>query len=269
MRFTPRMHTLKLKMTKQKKTKNINRYRKLPDELKKRIRDHYDYCWRRKTVYDEKGILLELPTSLRSEVSLFLNRDLIVSVPFLRDLGEDCTAHLVTKLLPLQIPPHSFVFKRGSFGREMFFLSEGEVEVISSTGKVICILGPGSYFGEYAILSDQPTKRTASIRARTFVDLFSLSKEDFDDVVELYPEVYNEIIENAKEQWQRLVSPFGSSGGSRRRRRKKSRSKHRTSRTVSRSSRRRNTQGNQSTEDEIEMGEIVLDSQGVRCSLQS
>jgi hypothetical protein len=61
-------------------------------------------------------------------------------------------------------------------------------------------------YSEYAILSDKPIKRTASIRARTFVDLLSLSKGDFDDVWRMYPSLYQKIVQKAKDQWQNAMT---------------------------------------------------------------
>jgi CRP-like cAMP-binding protein len=43
---------------------------------------------------------------------------------------------------------------------------------------VIAKLGPGDYFGEMAVLSD--TSRSATIRARTRMDVLLVSKADFD-----------------------------------------------------------------------------------------
>ena len=97
-------------------------------------------------------------------------------------MGQDCTVLLVLKLRPLQIAPNQFVFQQGQMGREMYFVSRGDVEVIGGDGNIICVLSKGSYFGEYAILSETPIRRTASVRAKTFVDLLSLSKTDFDEV---------------------------------------------------------------------------------------
>jgi hypothetical protein len=106
------------------------RYRKLPNDLQKKIRDHYEFAWKRQTVYDERDILQQLPTFLRTKVALYLNADLIKAVPFLRDLGKDCLALFVTELKPLQIAPNTMLFKRGALGREMYFVVEGAVEVM-------------------------------------------------------------------------------------------------------------------------------------------
>ena len=128
----------------------INAYmgaRKLPPDLQKRIRNHFEYTWKRKTVYDEKEILYALPTSLRTRVALFLNQDLIRSVAFLRDLGCDCLALLVTELRPFRVGAGYWIFKQNSLGREMNFVAEGIVEVLGKKNKQLTVLSRGAYFG--------------------------------------------------------------------------------------------------------------------------
>ena len=54
------------------------RHRALPLALKLQIRAHFSYLWQRTSVWDEDEILVELPTFLRSEVTLHNNRSIIV-----------------------------------------------------------------------------------------------------------------------------------------------------------------------------------------------
>jgi hypothetical protein len=133
-----------------KKMKEINyymQYRKLSKDLQEKVRDHFSYAWKRKTVYDERVIMDELPAYLKTELALHLNADLVQAVPFLRDMGPDCCVLLVLRLRPLQMPPKQYIFKKGARGREMYFISNGDVEVVGQGGEVICILQRGSYFG--------------------------------------------------------------------------------------------------------------------------
>lgn len=173
-------------------------YRKLPPDLQKKIRNHYEYTWKRKTVYDEREILQALPTSLRTRVALFLNQDLIRSVAFLRDLGSDCLALLVTELRPFRVGAGYWIFKQGSLGKEMCFVAEGVVEVLGKKNKQLTVLTRGSYFGEFAILADRPTKRSASVRALATTDLFALTKASFDEVLKVYPELKEEVQAHAE-----------------------------------------------------------------------
>jgi hypothetical protein len=112
-------------------------YRKLPPEMQRKIRTHYEYIWKRKTVYDEREILQQLPTFLRTRVALYLNQDLIRNVAFLRDLGSDCLALLVTELRPFRVSAGHWIFKQGALGREMCFLADGIVEVLGKKNKSV------------------------------------------------------------------------------------------------------------------------------------
>ena len=125
-------------------------YRKLPPDLQKKIRNHYEYVWKRKTVYDEREILRALPTSLRTRVALYLNQDLIRNVAFLRDLGSDCLALLVTELRPFRVGAGHWIFKQGALGREMLLIEDGVVEVLGKKNKQLTVLTRGAYFGQCA-----------------------------------------------------------------------------------------------------------------------
>src|SRR5207244_9283848 len=60
-----------------------------------------------------------------------------------------------------------------------------EVEVVRATpkdpkGEVVAVLGPGSFFGERALLSNEP--RVADVRARTAVEVLVMGKNVFTQV---------------------------------------------------------------------------------------
>jgi CRP-like cAMP-binding protein len=64
------------------------------------------------------------------------------------------------------------------------------VEVITGAGAVerrVNVLGAGDYFGEMALLSDQ--SRTATVRTRTPVQLLTLTRADFRDLLDSAPAV--------------------------------------------------------------------------------
>src|SRR5207253_9791346 len=63
-----------------------------------------------------------------------------------------------------------------------FVIKKGEVEVVrmpdkDPKGEVVAVLGPGSFFGEKALLSNEP--RVANVRARTAVDVLMMGKNVF------------------------------------------------------------------------------------------
>lgn len=67
----------------------------------------------------------------------------------------------------------------------MYFIQEGIVDIVMSNGEVATSLSDGSYFGEICLLTN--ARRTASVRAETYCNLFSLSVEHFNTVLDSYP----------------------------------------------------------------------------------
>jgi voltage-gated potassium channel len=59
---------------------NFLKYRNIPNNLQKRINDYYDYLWESRRGFEESNLLDDLPISLKTQVSFFLNRDIIEKV---------------------------------------------------------------------------------------------------------------------------------------------------------------------------------------------
>ena len=176
------------------KVKNVQEYmdhKYVPQELKDRIRKFYSYSWKRTAVYDEATILQDLPFYLRQELSMFLAEEMVASVPFLQSLGDEVVAMLVTRLRPLHLAPGEIIMKRGQIGLDMYFLQEGEL-MVEANGKELCTLTDGSYFGEAAIISEKIVKRTVTVVASDYSDLYSLSRTDFEEIKTMYPELISE-----------------------------------------------------------------------------
>ncbi len=73
------------------------------------------------------------------------------------------------------VPPGKVLCRQGQFGHESFFVISGEAEV-AIDGVTIATLGPGSFFGEMALLDG--SRRVASVTALTPMKvLVSTSKE--------------------------------------------------------------------------------------------
>ena len=76
-----------------------------------------------------------------------------------------------------------------------WFITSGVLEVVDESlpagEDVIVALHKGDYVGEFALLADDPTKarRTSSLRTQDYVELYTLDRADFLDIVALVPEV--------------------------------------------------------------------------------
>eukprot|EP00500_Bicosoecida_sp_ms1_P000160 CAMPEP_0203810142 /NCGR_PEP_ID=MMETSP0115-20131106/2759_1 /ASSEMBLY_ACC=CAM_ASM_000227 /TAXON_ID=33651 /ORGANISM="Bicosoecid sp, Strain ms1" /LENGTH=1752 /DNA_ID=CAMNT_0050718925 /DNA_START=358 /DNA_END=5612 /DNA_ORIENTATION=- len=164
------------------------RERNITPDLRKKIRRYYEYYLSRKSAFDEATILSELSDSLKREAILHLNKDIIRKIPFFEAQSEGFISFVMSIMSPMFCVPRDYIFQQGEIGLEMYFLVKGRVEVVQGTGEeeaVLKELEEGSFFGEIAILC--ATKRTASIRAITFCNLFVLMKDDLDMMILHYP----------------------------------------------------------------------------------
>jgi NADH dehydrogenase len=78
------------------------------------------------------------------------------------------------------------VFRQGDVGDRIYFVIDGEGDVVID-GRVTDSIGPGSVFGEIALMKDRP--RTATIRARTPMSLASVQRDAFHTLVAHFPGV--------------------------------------------------------------------------------
>ena len=142
---------------------------------------------------------------MRTDVALYLNREVLEKVPFFQNgmsflLCDRCSSKtlifkprdnfmkvLVRKLKPVVTAPSEFIIRYGDIGREMYFINRGVVVACSEDSKTIySVLKDGSFFGEYALLFSQ--KRSASVKSLTYCDMFVLTQEDFQSVLSDFPE---------------------------------------------------------------------------------
>ena len=68
-----------------------------------------------------------------------------------------------------------------------YVLASGTAEV-TKDGAVVATYGPGDYFGEIALLSDD-TARTATVRATSDAEVLGLTKWDFRALVSSEPDI--------------------------------------------------------------------------------
>ena len=90
------------------------------------------------------------------------------------------------RMRPLNVAPGDVVIRQGERGDQYFLLEAGEAEVwrtdpISEETALAAVLGPGSVFGEEALLMDG--FRNATVRMRSAGRVWTLDKTDFNALV--------------------------------------------------------------------------------------
>jgi len=111
-------------------------HRKLDVDLRRRIREHFEYRWRLSSIYDEMEILNSIPSFLRTEVALFMYRDVVKDVDFLHELGNKCLASLATAVQPVRASPGQAIVQMHQIGMEMYIMQRGVCDVF------LCELSP-------------------------------------------------------------------------------------------------------------------------------
>jgi CRP-like cAMP-binding protein len=161
----------------------------------------YHEWWKRGHAYHNKVTLEGLPESFMDKVYLSSKNPILVAFPPFEELAfqradENGRAlHAVLALLEV-LESHVFmagscIFEEGEEGKELFFIAHGEAEVTKRGPGFLTMLREGQIFGELAFSDNQYIrKRTASVHARTFLELEVLRKADF---VELQDEFEDEL----------------------------------------------------------------------------
>lgn len=163
------------------------RYRNIPPQLQERILDYNSYLWEKRLGYDESAAISGLPPSLRAEITLYLNKEVIEKVPMFQGASEEFIRAVALEMAPMIFLPGDYIMRAGEPGAEMYFISRGSIEIISSDGKtVFATLKAGDFFGEMALLFNQT--RTASARAVDYCDLYLLEKRTFDNILARFPD---------------------------------------------------------------------------------
>ncbi|XP_058616083.1 potassium/sodium hyperpolarization-activated cyclic nucleotide-gated channel 2 isoform X3 [Onychostoma macrolepis] len=158
-------------------------FHKLPADFRQKIHDYYEHRYQGK-MFDEESILEELNEPLREEIVNFNCRKLVASMPLFANADPNFVTAMLTKLRFEVFQPGDYIVREGTIGKKMYFIQHGVVSILTK-GNIGMKLSDGSYFGEICLLTRG--RRTASVRADTYCRLYSLSVDNFNEVLEEYP----------------------------------------------------------------------------------
>ncbi len=151
------------------------------------VRDYYDYVWHRYRGSCDIEFLEDLPNSLRIEILHHLTQQLVEQVPLLRDASHTLRDALLLALKSRVFAPNTMLIRESEKGDSIMFLSKGSAEIVSlKDDKSHGHLEAGDFFGLLSLILEE--RRTASVRASSYCDVFVLEKDDFDRIRSEYPE---------------------------------------------------------------------------------
>ena len=105
--------------------------------------------------------------------------------PSFSSLAPDSLTDIADRMFMERHPGGGVIIRQGEVGDKFYLIREGSVDVYIGDGiesRLVRTMGEGEFFGEIALLTDQP--RTATVIAKENVTLYVLSKADFKSTLE-------------------------------------------------------------------------------------
>eukprot|EP00756_Hemistasia_phaeocysticola_P047781 Hpha_TRINITY_DN22244_c0_g1::TRINITY_DN22244_c0_g1_i1::g.167289::m.167289 len=133
-------------------------------------------------------VIGDLDTSIALRIETLVGGDSIKKLPWFKEAAEADQGFLHFMLAGLK--PQSFcrgevAMQRGEEGDEMFFIVNGELEVLGAGQQRIAMLHAGDFFGEIALFHS--CRRTATVTANTYSSCFRLGRDVFEEAEMLFP----------------------------------------------------------------------------------
>lgn len=117
-----------------------------------------------------------------------LANEVLRSSSLFTGVADDALIAIARKMRPLQACLNTMVFSEGQDPDALYVVESGAIQLLGpqQSGRVpLAEIGPHDYFGEDALLTDQP--RETSALATSAADLWAFSRSDFDAIVNGYP----------------------------------------------------------------------------------
>ena len=111
----------------------------------------------------------------------------IAAFPVLADLPEAELDQLAAAMSEVEVEAGAKVITLDDYGTAIYFIEQGKADVLPDGDETTETLGPGDTFGEIALLLTG--ERSATVVARTPMQLLSLSGQDFQRIRAGMPEL--------------------------------------------------------------------------------
>lgn len=183
--------------------KHYMKRRQLPYSTQRRIVDYYEFCFQYR-YFCEAEILNTLSPLMRQEIGMHVCRKLVENVTFFNNLPLSLITRIVALLKSEIFLPNDVIVRANQPGDCMYFIASGTVAIYTSTGKEVCHLEDGAYFGEIAlVMLDE--RRVASVVAVEICELYRLDRADFTRTIHPYPMLWEQIKKIAIERHERTT----------------------------------------------------------------
>jgi uncharacterized membrane protein len=158
-------------------------------EIVERIRRFNDYQWSRSRGINPQEMLTDLPSELRSQVTLKILGDAVERVPLLAAASGNLQKILLSALVPITYPPDTVVLEQDAIGEEIVFITRGVVRIDTKEPlpEAAIHYGPGDYLGDLSFFLKE--RRTAQVISTSYVEAYLLSRSNFEALCQREPKL--------------------------------------------------------------------------------
>ena len=148
------------------------------------------------------GILANGFAQELSRIKYVTSWNLVAKVPIFSELDKGTVSDIARLLVIKRFTKNEVIIKKGDRGDAMYFILDGEVDVVLKNKNEPIILRQGDFFGEIALLKD--VKRTATVVAKRRCEMLELTTYDLKRLIQSKPEVIDSIEKVAKVRFEFL-----------------------------------------------------------------
>ena len=151
---------------------------------------YYEYVWEKnRDRTDFYETIEQIPEELQKKVLLSLHSDVFKKLKAFEGVSDEIFKQISMSLKLQLFAPGDILIKVGKPSGGIFLLTEGIIEIKNIHDVTIDTIDckNGCVLGEQSILEN--TGERMSAIAKTYVESFQLLKEDYDEIVQLNPQI--------------------------------------------------------------------------------
>ena len=146
---------------------------------------------------------------IQSEQDIQIIANLLKSIELFKDLDEKIHAEIIRHVTMDYLPENHLIFNEGDVADRMYFIKTGKVKIFhagvsQSFDEELAILGPSDFFGEMALISEEP--RNASAKTIETTEVFIFREKDFLNMIATNPSVAEVISKEFLERMKKNIS---------------------------------------------------------------
>jgi len=126
--------------------------------------------------------------------------EILSNVRLFKGLNKTLLRKLLAELFEKEYNAGEIIFSEGDSGKALYIVMSGSVKIVKKTGsddKVLAPLGPGSYFGELALISETPRFASAVVEEKAV--LLIMYKSYFDNLIKGNSRISSRVLVNLAE----------------------------------------------------------------------